>query len=376
MSNRLPKILHIGGSHSVHVADLVKELDALGYAQCVLSYNKTSLVPHHVPVYYYPYNKYYPDKVLPNDDVNLTRCIHKMLAVEKPDVIHGNFLIFCCVAIGAVQDMSRLPTILSPWSSRAWTANKTLRNRIGKCIARSRYFLLDQKWIFNEFKKSYPAVLKDNMYRHWRFPLYLQAHHDAKAEQKDVSAPKILSARVMQPLCHQDLLVRALPAVFEKYPNASATLIVGQSASQGRKYFAQMVDLAKSLGIHNRCLFVNRSLTQQEFSDMLKNHNIVYSISDSDFGGGSQSAYQSAYAGNITIVKKNPYLGENQLVGGKNVLEVDVTQASISQQLMYASDNIRVLCEEFFQNNRGLRTLSVEYTVPELTKLYAGAVPK
>lgn len=366
-----PKIIHIGGSHSVHVADLVRELDKLGYPQCVFSYNAISIIPKHIPVYYYPYNKYYPDKVFPKDDVKMRECISKMLRKEKPDIIHGNFLIFCCVAIGMVQDIGKLPTILSPWSARALTKNKVLHSRISKCFANSRYVLINQKRLFDVFKNVYPKVLKDNMYRDWTIPLYLQPHHDTVVGQKDVSAPRVLSARVMQPINHQDLLVNALPNLFEKYPSATATLIVGQHEPQGRKYFCEMIELAKNLGVYDKCNFINRSLSQEEFSALLKSHNIVYSVSESDLGE-SQTANQSAYAGNVTLTPRPPKesIGVGNLVDGENVLCVNLTNESVLTKLMYAADNLKELCDKFFLNSRKLSRLSVENTIPKLTKLY------
>jgi len=374
MTIKKPKILHIGGSHSVHVADLVSELHAQGYPQCVLSYKRGNLLPKRVPTYFYPYNKFYPNNTLPKDEEYLKRYISSILQKEKPNIIHGHFLAFSCVAINLASGLSGLPLYLTPWSSRAWIKDKVLFSRINYGISRAKYFLLDQRWVFDIFKSYYKHTLKDSMHVPWRMPLYLSTHHDFTKEQKDTSRPKLLSARVMQDRNHQELFVQALPIIFEKHPDATATLMIGQSAAQGNKYFNLMVALAKKLGIFNRCHFINRALSQVEFSKLIKEHNIVYSVSESDMGG-SQTTYQSMYAGAITIVKTSSY-GYLPLVPNKNSLVTDLTKEAVQKVLLYAADHVKELCGKFFDNSRTLRLASNEYMLPILTKLYDKEVVK
>jgi hypothetical protein len=171
----------------------------------------------------------------------------------------------------------------------------------------------------------------------------------------------------MGPNYHQDLLVNALPPIFDKYKDATASFIVGQSASQGRPYFIQMIDLAKSLEIYDRCNFIDRGLTQEEFSNLISDHNIVYSVCDDP--GCAQTTIQAAYSGAITIVKHNP-LEDGILDHNVNVMKVHPKVQSVINSLDYSIEHLQELCTKFFYNNRKLKEYSTEYTLPKLTALY------
>ena len=367
MKSNKPKIFHIGGSHSVHVADLVNELDKLGYPQCVLSYRKENLISKHVPVYVFNYQKFYPNKSFPSDEQALRNLISTIIKKEKPDILHGHFLIFCCVALGIAKDISNLPTFLSPWSTRALAKDTVLLTRIDQCIKGAKAFLTDKMSFFTLFQSTYTVNLKDHMYQQFRLPLDLSVHHNIDIAKKDFTIPKILSARVMGENYHQELLVRALPEIFKKYNTATATFIIGQSTIQGKPYFVKMVELAKSLGIFDKCNFIARGLTQEEFSNLICSHNIVYSVCEDP--GCAQTTIQAAYTGAVTIVRHNP-LENGILDHNVNVMKVHLKVQSIINSLDYSIANLPELGTKLFYNNRKLREYSTEYTLPKLTALY------
>jgi len=367
MADRKPKIFHIGGSHSVHVSDLVNELHKLGYSQCVLSYRKENLISKHVPVYVFNYQKFYPGRSFPDDEQKLKKVIANIIKKEKPNILHGHFLIFCCVALGIAKDISKLPTFLSPWSNRALTKDKVLLKRIDHCIKDSKAFLTDKMSFFRLFQNTYNINLKDHMYKQFRLPLNLSPHHDLCIDKKDFTVPKILSARMMGANYHQELLIRALPEIFKKHSTATATFIIGQSASQGKPYFLKMIALAKSLGIFNKCNFIAKGLTQEEFSKLMCDHNIIYSVCEDP--GCAQTTIQAAYSGAVTIVRHNP-LEDGILDHNVNVMKVHLKVQSVINSLDYSIVNLQELGTRFFHNNRKLREYSTEYTLPRLTALY------
>lgn len=368
-----PKILHIGGAHSVHVADLVRALSARGYDQCVLSYRKEGILPKSIPVYIYPYDRFFPDKQLPGEHKQLRLLISDILKKEKPTIAHGHFLVYSCVPINLVKRLSpEIPTYLTPWSAKALTTNRVLYLKLNECLSRCKYFLTASSWVFSLFQKYYPN-LRTTSHINWRLPLDLSAYHHLQPSDKNIEIPRILSARVMQESNHQDLLVRALPIIFERYKDALVTLIIGQHAVQGKRYFGKMIELAKNLGVYPRCRFIASSLSQLEFSDLIKKHNIVYSISDSDVEG-SQTTYQAAYSGAITLIKESPY-GYDVLKPNDNLLTVPLTAQDVLTTLLYATDNLEELCGKFFVNNRKLKLVSSEYMIPILTNLYNKELP-
>lgn len=359
-----PKILHIGGSHSAHVVDLVKRLDQEGYSQAVLSYRNENLLPKHIHVYKYPYGIFYPDKKLEKQERSLCRLLQAIMRLEKPDIIHAHFLIMACVPLYLLAEMYGIPIVLSPWSLRALDNNATLRSRLSRGLGLSNYFLTDKYVMFSEFKKVYPNMTED-MFVPFRLPLNLSRYHNAKS--KDLSHPKILSARVMQANYHQDLLVNSLPALIKEFPNTQVTLIIGQSATQGKPYFTKMQELAKKLNVHRNCRFIDRGLSQDEFSELIEDHNIVYSVADDP--GCSQTTIQAAYSGAITIVKEN-FMENGILDHNVNVLRTKLSIKDVTKQLLYAARHLKEIQPRFFENNRKLKTQSTEYTFSTLTSLY------
>ena len=348
----------------MHVADLVVHLDKLGYPQCIISFHKDSLIPRHIPVYFYPYHKFYPNKTSTKDMRELSAFLDSVMAKEDPHIFHGHFLIYCCVALYMLCEKYGLPTFLSPWSLRALANDATLHGRIQRCIDLSDYFLTDKISMFNAFSSVYSSLTID-MYKQFRLPLSLSSYHIL--EPKDLSIPKILSARAMQSNYHQDLLIRALPALFSKYPQAQVTLIIGQHAPQGKPYFDQMKELAKNLGVLNKCTWIAHGLSQAEFSDIIKSNNIVYSVADDP--GCSQTTIQAAYSGAVTLVKHNA-MEDGILDHGVNTLRMDLTEESVRNTLLYAVDNLSILQPQFALNNRKLQAHDTEFTLPVLYNNY------
>jgi len=318
-------------------------------------------------VYVSNYQKFYPNKSFPVDEQKLSGLISDIIKKEKPDILHGHFLIFCCVALGIARDISNLPTFLSPWSTRALTKDKVLLKRIDRCIKDAKAFLTDKMSFFRLFQKTYNVNLKDHMYKQFRLPLDLSIHHNVDITKKDFTVPKILSARMMGPNYHQELLVNALPTIFDKYRNTTATFIIGQHAQQGKPYFLKMMALAKQLGIIDRCKFIDRGLTQEEFSKLIREHNIVYSVCEDP--GCSQTTIQAAYSGAVTIVRYN-YLEDGILDHGINAMKIHLKVASLVNSLDYSIPHLQELGTKLFHNNRKFREYSTEYTLSKLTALY------
>ncbi len=362
-----PKILHIGGSHSAHVADLVKELDKRGYSQCVFSYNGYNILPKHIPVYFFPYNRAYPDKVLLDDAKKINRILHVIFNKEKPDIIHGHFLLFSCVALLLSSKIKKLPLIITPWNiTRDIKSTGLLRSRLAACFSMANDILLPGKFLFDRLKSSF-GVLKDKRYTEWRLPLDLSEYHDMLLPSDKFLCPKILSARVCSPDHYQDLLIKALPSLIKKYKNLTITFIIGQHAPQGKKYFNYLISLAKKLNVMKFCTFVGKSLSQENFSKLIQQHNIVFSLAED--AGCSQTNIRSAYSGAVTIIQKcdNELLQQN-----KNVLMTNCTQNSVNYILDYAIKNLMVIGPSFFTANRILRKQSVENIFTNLTNVYDG----
>lgn len=367
---RKPKILHIGGSHSVHVGDWVNLLDKQGYEQAIFSYrHERSLIPAHIPVKAYNYGKFFPDKSYPNQEKSLKNSLFDFISKENPDIIHAHFLIMACSPLNIIYPTIKLPLFISIWSRRIFLPNKILHERVQKSFDYCSYMVMSAPTFYNDIRKAYN--INHIKYLDINPPNDLTKFH--KLVQKDLSAPKILSARVMGRTYHQELLIRALPALFQKHPNSIVTFIIGQSAAQGRTYFNQMVQLAKTLKVYHKCAFIDKSLSQDAFSNLIAQHNIVYSVAEDP--GISQTTVQSAYSGAITIVQNNP--AEILLLKNyDNVLRTTLNNVSVRNILLYAADNLSILQPKMYKNNRFLKNRSTEFVLPVLTKAYDSCLSK
>lgn len=363
-----PKICHIGGAHSVHVADIVKELDQLGYEQCVISYYpvEKSITPNHIPVYYFPYRSYEsPEWNRLKLEDKLEEFLDKVFKNEKPDIIHGHSLTYSCIPVWMAKEKVGLRTIIVPWSiNTIQNPNKIANYYEKRCIETLDYFMHPMPNVFKLFQ-SYYGNLPDEKFVLFRALIDLTQYDKARAVSK---APKILSARVMGEYYRQDLLIRALPAIVAEFPETSATLIIGQNPEQGRPYFEKMIQLSRQLNVAQYCTFIPHELSQSEFSELIKSHNIIYSIATHDVGFAGTTV-QAAYSGAITIVRDTENI-DGVLDHGVNALRVQVDENSVREALLHAARNLEELQQRFIKNNRGLIVQGKRYMLKNLTSCY------
>jgi phenylacetate-CoA ligase len=363
-----PKICHIGGAHSVHLADIVIELDKLGYEQCVIGYYpaEQSITPKHVSAHYFPFRNYMAKewKTLHLEE-KLEEFLRLVFDKEKPDIVQGHSLLYSCVPVWMAKRKFAISTIMLPWSPETLRISDPLvATYCQRCIDTLDYFMHGLPNIFRDFQSRF-ANLPDEKYVVFR-PLIDLAPY--KAWRQVTSSPKILSARVMGEYYRQDLLVKALPSVIHEFPDTQVTLIIGQNPDQGRPYFEKMIRLARELGVEKHCTFIPRSLSQKEFAELIKSHNIVYSIAIHD-GGLASTVVQAAYSGAIAILRDTKWV-DGVLDHGVNALRTQVDEESVRETLLYAARNLEELQRRFIQNNRGLLAHDKRHMLKNLTDCY------
>lgn len=356
------KILHIGGSHSVHVADLVRELDALGYEQCVLSYRKESIVPKNVPVYYYPYDWFYPHKVNTTKSAELNKVIREVLHKESPDIVHAHFIIVSCVPLLILNSVKKLPVVISPWNLRFMHVGGTMEKRIRKVFTICDKVLFGSDDIFDKFNSVYG--LCNSRYSFFKLPMDLSAYSDGVVK---TDYPVILSARVMQPSNHQDLLLYAIKKMYDAGVKFRSTFLIGQNRHQGQAYFNKMVNLSKQLGVYGACTFINRGLTQTEFIKAIKSSNIVYSVAED--AGFSQTTIQSICSGAVTVVRRNP-LEYNLVKENKNAVVTNLDRESVEDCILNAVKNLNGLVVNNRDNDK-FQKYDRKRTIPTLCNVYS-----
>jgi glycosyltransferase involved in cell wall biosynthesis/uncharacterized protein YnzC (UPF0291/DUF896 family) len=363
-----PRICHIGGAHSVHVADIVRELDKRDYNQCVISYfpENQSITPPHVPVYSFPYRKYdHADWKTQNLEYLLGQFLKQVFGREKPDLVHGHSLTYSCIPVWLAKEKFGLKTLVMPWSIHTIVDPNPRANAYEKkCLSSIDRFLYPLPEGFRYFQSFYGEMSADQLV-HFKALVDL-SYYETRREAYD--KPRILSARVMGQLYHQDLLIKALPRFIRIFPETRVTLIIGQHASQGQAYFDQMKALAQELGVASYCDFIGRSLSKAEFAGLIKSHNVVYSVSSHD-EGVSGTNIQSAYSGAITIIQKSNWV-RGILEDRENVLQTPVDEQSVSDTLLYAGHHLVELQRRFSKDNRKLKEYAKEVMMENLVQCY------
>jgi len=364
-----PKICHIGGAHSVHVSDIIEELDKRGYEQCVISYYppETAITPKHIPVYYFPYRGYEsPDWQRLKLEGRLEEFLKTAFEKEAPDIVHGHSLTYSCIPVWMAKIRFGIRSVLVPWSSQTMKYPNGVANHYEKrCIETLDYFLHGMPNVFKRYQ-SYYGNLPAEKYVFFR-PLIDLSLYDQIRKISDT--PKILSARVMGEFYCQDLLVKAIPYLVNKFPATKATFIIGQNPNQGREYFERMIQMAKALGVAQYCDFIPHSLSQAEFAELIKSHNIVYSLAVHD-EGFSGTTLQAAYSGAVTIVQDTSDI-DGILDHKLNVLRTKIDGKSVRETLLHAAGNLKSLQKRFARENRErLYAYGKENMIKNLTECY------
>ncbi|MCK4787601.1 MAG: glycosyltransferase, partial [Desulfobacteraceae bacterium] len=363
-----PKICHIGGAHSVHLSNIVEELDKLGYEQCVIGYYpaEQSITPKHIPVYFFPFRNYrMPEWSTLRMEDKLADFLRIVFDKERPDIVHGHSLLYSCVPVYMAKAKFGISTILLPWSPETLKIEDPLVTMYcQRCIDTLDYFMHGLPNIFRDFQARF-TNLPDEKYVVFR-PLIDLAPYETRRQV--TSSPMILSSRVMGEYYRQDLLIKALPSVIREFPDTKVSLIIGQNSDQGRPYFEKMIQLARQLGVEQHCTFIPRSLSQLEFAELIKSHNIIYSIAIHD-GGLASTVVQTAYSGGIAILRDTKWV-DGILDHGVNALRTRVDEKNIRETLLYAARNVEELQRRFIRNNHGLITQDKRHLLKNLLDCY------
>jgi glycosyltransferase involved in cell wall biosynthesis len=294
---------------------------------------------------------------------DMYKLIDTIIQKEKPNIIHTHFLIFSCLPAYYAASKYNLPLFSSAWSKRAITNDRVLKIRLSNLLKKTSYLVMNSLLLYNEMESMYG--LNGIKWLPINPPIDLSPYHEEQV--KDLSVPKILSARAMREAYHQDLLIKSIPKILEKNNKTQITIIIGQSARHGKRYFNEMVDLSKRVGVYNKCTFIDRGLSQQDFTNLIKAHNIVYAVAEDM--GTSGTVIQAAYSGAITIIQ-NSFVDLSLLRPSENVLHTFVRPRDVEKVLCHSVMNLKTIQPVLYKNNRKLKSQSAEYTCSILTNAY------
>jgi len=360
-----PKICHIGGAHSVHLGDVVQSLDVLGYKQCLISYmpKHQSVTSKHIPVYHYPYRSYHGASSF--NIPKLRNFLATVFKIEKPNLVHGHSLTYSCIPTWLSKETFKLPTCIMPWSSQT-IKRPTKKSKYYEsfCIKTIDYFLHGMAHMVPVFEKFYGVQLS-NKYVMFR-PLIDLSFYE---KQREVSLePKILSPRSMVPHYNQEFLIRSIPSLLRKYTNVHVTLVVGQSVQDGMPYLIKMRDLTKRLKISQYCTFISKKLSQRDFAQLIKEHNIIYSMTTHDSGFAGTNV-QALYSGAVVIIFDSPET-QNLLKHKEHLLRTPLDQKKIIHTLLYAIENLKDLQERYISIRDRYKKYGKEFMLKNLISCY------
>jgi hypothetical protein len=146
--------------------------------------------------------------------------------------------------------------------------------------------------------------------------------------------------------------------VFKSFPSLKVTALSSGAIHQ----------LTKELGIYNKITFLPDMLSQFDFSEMVKQHNILFSIAPD--GGTGGTMMQSAYAGLVTITNHAVW-NEGLFKHNTHAIFCDViTVKDVTDKLLYSINNLATLCARFSTNNKFLAQFDTAITGKNLIDAY------
>lgn len=313
------KILHVGGFHSCHVRDIMLELHKLNcYEQRVLSYKKVNF---DVFKGYYSndYVNYYKRGWKSTNIVNLVTKINREF---NPNIVIGHSLTYSCIPLTIFKKYFNTKTLVIPWSIH--TILKQKRNsRLHEtdCLKSVNRFLYPKDFDLSIFDRFYKVHLRQKLVN---FRSLVNVSQYLYFDRIFNNTVNILSARPTTNMYYHDWLLESIPQLIKINKNLKVTFLVGQIKSVGISKLNQLIKKAKQLKIDNYCVFISKSLSQNEYSNIIKCNDIIYSLANHD-AGFAGATLQSLASNAIVITQKtklNKFLNDRAILVNLNKEEV------------------------------------------------------
>lgn len=139
-----------------------------------------------------------------------------------------------------------------------------------------------------------------------------------------------------------------LPIVFNQFPNLTVHAFRTEPG----------LTLAKKFKVHKTIIWHNL-LSQKDFSQLIKQSNIVFTITgDAGIGG---TALQASYAGCVNLMK-NSSVSAGILDNNVNALMCVPESTCVLSKLIYSIEHLPGLCTRFKENNKHLIKYDQENT--------------
>jgi len=353
----MAKILHIGGVDSPHVVGLMEQAKEAGFSQAILSY-PAEIRPFDVELfkdvnqYYDKYQVFFTSGMVPRAiENNLSSLVRDIIKKEKPDIIHGHYLSKCAVPMYHAMVHSKKPGIVVPWSTWDIANKKGMMNpRIQRCLNMCAYVMCNNTKFLTTLLDHYKQPRRKALFSGPPVRIYLYKNFTPDTTEPRVHIPRSY---------YQDIIFKALVNVFKSFPNLKVTALSSGAIRQ----------LTKELGIYSKINFLPEvMLSQFDFSEMVKRHNILFSIAPD--GGTGGTMMQSAYAGLVTITNHAVW-NEGLFKHNTHAIFCDaITVEDITTKLLYSINNLETLCQRFSANNKFIAQFDSAITGKNLIEAY------
>jgi len=353
------KIMHIGGSHSLHVKDIVCELKKLGYQQTIVSYRNTKMTCQDIETYYYNYTRYNTKWW---KDINLRNFMVKLLVDKRPDVVHGHSLTYACIPTWIAAELG-YKTCITPWSIDS-IIHERRRSKFyeTKCLKTISGFLYPLSCKL--FQNFYSVKLTHKQ-------VIFRSLVDLSFKSKISADPVILAPRPTTENYYQEFLIRSIPYLRKIKNNLLVIFLIGQSRSAGLSYMNKLKKIAKQKDVLNNCIFIDKTMTRRWLVDKICDSAIVYSVAKHD-SGFSGVTLQALVAGKVVVTQKTK---QNEFLDGR-CLRVDLNFNDIKNALLYAVSNYVSSQTFYMRKNKDLKRYDKEQMIKNLVGFYNGSLPK
>lgn len=329
-------ILHIGRTDTPHVCDVIAQIkEKTDFKNSLISCKIPKYMPDafyaDIPTYFYNYLEY-------ADTQSMRAFVDNVVKTEKPDLVIGHSFSQVAIIMRYLLTVHDVPAMAFIWNPldcihdvRHPRTRNIYANNI-KALEKINYLLTTNIALTNCSIRDYRTCKEDFVDTCPPVNLAQYTEHIP-----NVAVPKLLLAKGR---CEQ-YVYTGLPYVLRRFPNLEVHAF----------YRTMGIALARKAGIYNKIIFHNFPLPQTEFSDLIKQCNIVHTVTP-DAGTGN-TALQASYAGCANLMRRCD-LSAGILDDRKNAIMCMLTTADVTKKLVFCIKHVKELCAMYKENNKGL----------------------
>lgn len=359
------KICHIGMPKGIHLYNLTQDLAQAGVDQCVLTClnEEDTCLPPGIPCYHYPY-----DSVDLNDidtQVRLARFLDVLWRKEKPDIIHGHD--FKRTALAAVMAKTRhaTPLLMSPWSLESMVRADCVAMMLEKLCLKFTDWIVFSQPKAAKFLADFHRLPTPTFTRGLACSFDLEPFVGAPDYH---APPRILAGRMMRASSHQKELALCLPMLLDKEPAARVTFMQGLPLPYSLDETARVIDILRSNGCLNSCDFVHEFVPLDTLAQLLRQHNVAYTINSGDFGLSNFGIF-AAVAGTLVLA------GQTTLLDGImddtiHVIRHGCSTQQVGEALLRAQQMLPSHAQQMAIANKHMLFFDRQIQIPLLISIY------